>query len=109
MIDFGLYAAYVLIGICILAAIALPLVNSISDPRSLLKIGGGVIALLLIIFIGYALSTSETTRIGTTAMVDQGLGDGIVKWISGGLIAMYILLALAVVSIVFTEISGIFR
>ena len=109
MLDFGLYLSYILIAICIGAAIVLPLINSVSDPRSLLKIGAGVLALLVIIFVGYALSGTEVTQIGADAMRTQNLGDNAVKWISGGLIAMYILLVLAVLSIVFTEISGIFR
>ncbi|MGB3618631.1 MAG: hypothetical protein WBA12_10975 [Catalinimonas sp.] len=105
----GLIIAYILVGVCILAAIVLPLINSLSDPKSLLKVGLGVVVLAVVVFLGYALSGTEVTRIAAEAMAKQDLSDDTAKWISGGLIAMYIMLFLAVLSIVFTEVAGIFR
>ncbi|SDJ77900.1 hypothetical protein SAMN05421823_10192 [Catalinimonas alkaloidigena] len=109
MTDIGLYIAYILIGLCIAAALILPLINSLSDPKSLLKVGAGVIALVAVFFIGYALSGTDLTRLATQVVSDQGLSEGTIKMVGGALITMYMLLALAVISIVFTEIVGIFK
>ena len=50
-IDIGLYAAYILMGVAAVAAIVMNLVNSLGNPKSLLKSGIGIVLLGLIFFI----------------------------------------------------------
>ena len=53
MIDLGLIAGYVLVGLCTIAAVVMPLVQSLSDPKSLAKSGIGVGVLVVIFLISY--------------------------------------------------------
>ena len=105
MIDFALYASYALVAIAALAAIILPLINSFDDPKSLLKTGAGLVGLLVLFFIGYALSGNEVTPSYAEFNVDAGTS----KFIGGLLIMTYLLFVGAFLSILFTEVSKMFK
>ena len=53
-----------------LAAIILPLINSFSDPKQLVKGAVGLGALVVVFFIGYALAGNEVTAVYTKYGVD---------------------------------------
>jgi hypothetical protein len=96
MIDVGLFLSYILIGICVLAAVGMPLVKAFGDPQALKKIGMGIGGLLVVFIVSFFLSdggsydnTSETTA----------------KMVGAGLTTMYILAILAILGIVYTEIK----
>ncbi|MGK7397751.1 MAG: hypothetical protein ACNS62_24465 [Candidatus Cyclobacteriaceae bacterium M3_2C_046] len=101
VVEYGLYAGYILMIVAALAAIVLPLINAISNPKSLIKGVVGIVFLGVIFIIGYALAGSEVTQ----AYITQGVTESSAsKLIGGALITMYILVAIAIVGIVFTEI-----
>lgn len=104
-IDIALYISYGLIIVAALGAIVLPLINSLGDPMSLIKTGAGLLALVSVFFIAYAVAGNEVTPVYTTHGVDTSLS----KWIGGAVITMYALLILAVVAILITEISKVFK
>jgi len=96
MIDVGLFLAYILIGVCALAAIGMPLVKAFGDPQSLKKMGMGVGAVLVVFIVAYIIADGtpyEEASAGTSRMVGAGL------------ITMYLLSFLAIGGIVFTEIQ----
>ncbi len=99
MVDLGLISGYVLVGLCAVAAIVMPLVQSFSDPKSLVKSGLGVAGLLVIFLITYALAdgNAERTTVGTSKMVGAGL------------LTMYVFVFLALAGIVYTEISKLIK
>jgi NADH:ubiquinone oxidoreductase subunit 6 (subunit J) len=103
--DIGLYIAYILIIICAIAAIVLPLIQSAGDPKSLIRSGLGVVAILIVFGIAYALSGNEVTdqyrQFGQTA--------GSSKLIGGGLITVYLLFFIALAAIVYTEVTSIIK
>ncbi len=99
LIDVGLSASYILIILCALSAIVIPLVQSFGDPQTLVKSGIGVVALAVIFLISYAVAGSEAE--GATATTS--------KMVGGGIITMYILFLVAIVGIVYTEISKIIK
>jgi hypothetical protein len=101
MLDFGLYALYVLLIIAVAAAIIFPLVNSLSNPRSLVRSGIAVVVMLVIFGVAYALSESELTR----SAIAAGLSESAVKLVSAGLIMLYIVFVLAVLALIYSEIS----
>ena len=103
---YGLYAAYILLGIAILAAIVLPLIQSFSNPRALLGALVGVVAIAVLFFIGYSIAGNEVLPVYVKNNVTSEVTS---KMIGGALITMYILILLALISIVFTEISKIFN
>ncbi len=103
---YGLYAAYILLGVAILAAILMPLIQSFSNPRALLGALVGVVAIAILFFIGYSIAGNEVVPIYIKNNVTSAATS---KMIGGALITMYILILLALVSIVVTEITKIFN
>ncbi len=100
MIDVGLFLAYILAGVCALAAIGMPLVKAFGDPQSLKKIGAGVGVVLVVFIISYVIADGTAYKEYTA---------GTAKMVGAGLITMYILAFLAIGGIVFTEIQKIFE
>ena len=103
--DIFLGAAYVLVAVAALGAIILPLISALSNPKSLIKSGAGILALGAIFLISWAVAGNEVTPIYTkfdiTSTSSQVIG--------GVLITTYVLLFVAVISIVFTEISKLVK
>ena len=97
-VDIGLYASYALIALCALAAIVIPLVQSFGDPKSLVKSGIGVVALVVVYFISYALADG-------TAAGDVTAGTS--RMVGAGIITTYIFFFGAIIGIIYTEISKI--
>jgi len=105
MLDIGLYVLYALLFVAVAAAIIFPLVNSLKDPKGLIRSAIGVGAIFVLFGIAYALSGSELTLSATAA----GLTEGSVKLIGAGLIMFYIVLILAVLSLIYSELSKAFK
>ena len=105
-VDIGLKFTYALLAIGIVAAIAMPLIQSLrSDPKSLGKTAIGVGFILVIYFIGYAMSGSEVTA----RYAEFGVDSVVSKRIGGLLNAMYLLMVLALAGILITEVSKIVK
>jgi type III secretory pathway component EscS len=103
--DIFLYLAYAMVIFAAVAAIILPLINSIGNPQSLLKSGIGVLAIVALYFIAYAFSGSEVTQ----AYSKFDVGPELSKMVGGSLIMSYLLLGIAVISIVYTEFNKILK
>lgn len=100
IIDVGLYASYILIVLSALAAVIIPLAQSMGDPQSLVKSGIGLGALLVVFLIGYLLAGSEAT---------PGVTESTSKLVGGAIISMYIFFFLALGGIVYTEVSKLIK
>ncbi|UXP30857.1 hypothetical protein N6H18_10885 [Reichenbachiella agarivorans] len=100
-IDVALYISYTLTILAALAAIIFPLINSISDPKSMVKAGAGLAALVIVFLISWAISGSEVLP----AYAEFEVGASLSKFIGGLLTMMYILTGLALGGIVYTEVS----
>lgn len=103
--NYGLYAAYILCGIAVILVIILPLINSISNPKGLLGSAIGIIAIAVIFFIGWSIAGNEVTA----RTEGFGITPGSSKVIGGALITMYTLGGIAIIGIVFSEISKVFK
>ena len=101
MLDFGLYALYALLFIAVAAAIIFPLINSLSNPASLIRSAIGIGVILVLFGIAYALSDSALTR----SAISAGLSESSVKLIGAGLIMLYIVFILAILALIYSEIS----
>ncbi|MEK6480751.1 hypothetical protein WJR50_24625 [Catalinimonas sp. 4WD22] len=102
---YGLYAAYILAGLALVLAIVLPLISALSNPKALLGTVVGLIGIAIVFFIGYSISGDEITTVYTKF----GITESSSKFIGGALITMYLLIGVALVSIVFTEVNKIFK
>lgn len=105
MIDFVLYLGYALLVIAALASLILPLVSALGNPKSLVKTGAGLVILIVLYGISYAISGSEVTEVYTKFGVDSSSS----KIIGGVLTMMYLLLFVVVIGIVYTEISKLLK
>lgn len=101
MLDAGLYILYALLFVAVAAAIIFPLINSLSNPSGLIKTGIGLAVIVVLFGISYAMSDSEITRSALAA----GLSESSVKLIGAGLIMLYIVFVLAVLALIYSEIS----
>lgn len=99
IIDIGLIAGYILIGLCALMAIIMPLIQSFSDPKSLAKSGAGIGALLVVFLIAYGLADPNA----------EGASVGTSKIVGAGLLTMYISIFIALAGIFYTEISKLIK
>lgn len=106
IVEYGLWAAYILLGVAALLAIVLPLVSLISSPRSLLMTLGGVVVLALIFLVSYAISNGEVKP----EYISLGVGSPTAsKLVGGALIMMYALGIIAILTIVVTELKNAFK
>jgi hypothetical protein len=105
LIEGGLWLGYILIAVAAIGAIVMPLLNSINDPKSLLKGGVGVLALLVIFGIAYLAADNEVTTVYAKFDVDASLS----QFIGGALTTMYVLVGAAFAGVVATEVFKIFR
>ncbi len=99
MVDLGLITGYILVGLCAVAAIVMPLIQSLSDPKSLAKSGVGVGVLLVIFLITYAMADGSA----------EGTTSGTSKMVGAGLLTMYVFVFIALAGIIYTEISKILK
>lgn len=102
-IDIFLYASYALIIIGIIMAIGMPLINSLDNPRSLIKTVGGVVVLAIIFFITYSIADGDV--LPKFAGEPFNITETSSKVVGGILLTTYILFAIAFVGIVVTEIT----
>ncbi|MFY0651914.1 MAG: hypothetical protein JXQ96_07775 [Cyclobacteriaceae bacterium] len=105
-IDIILYISYALTILAALAAIVFPLINSLGNPSSLIKSGLGLVALVVIFGIAYALSGNEFTEVQAT---EYGMNASLSKFVGGILTMMYLLTGLAIIGIVYTEFSKMIK
>lgn len=101
MLDAGLYVGYGLIGLAIISAFFMPLIQILKSPGNLVKSGISVGILAGVFFISYFISGSEITPSATL----MGVTPTASKLIGAGLIMFYITLVLAIIGIVFSEIN----
>ncbi|SMG12371.1 hypothetical protein SAMN05661096_00497 [Marivirga sericea] len=104
-VNIMLYAAYLLVIIAALGAIVLPLISALSNPKSLLKSVLGVVVIGVVYIVGWAISGDEVTA----KYIEFDITNTSSKVIGGVLITTYLLMAIAVISIVYSEISKIIR
>ncbi len=96
MVDVGLFLSYILIAVCILAAVGMPLAKAFGDPESLKKMGMGVGALIVVFLVSFF----------TASGGDYGdASETTAKLVGAGLTTFYILAIGAIAGIVYTEIK----
>ena len=105
-IDLGIYATYALIGIGILAILIFSLAKVAKDPAGAKSALVGIVGLLVVGGLAYALSTGSDA---TTVFKKLEISEGTSHWVGTGLIGFYILAALAILSILYVEVSRLFK
>ncbi len=105
IVDIMLFGAYLLVIVAALGAIVLPLINALGNPKSLLKSVLGVVIIGVVYLIGWGISGDEVTakyiKFDITSTSSQVIG--------GVLITTYLLMGIAVISIIYSEIAKIIK
>ena len=93
--------AAVLLGIAVIASVLLPLINSLSNLKSLITTGIGVGVLAVVFLISWGMAGDEVT---TNYITNNLNSPTLSKLVGGGLIMMFVLLIIASIGVVFSEI-----
>ncbi len=101
LVDIGLWGAEIMVVVGILAAIVLPLINSLGDPKVLVKSLVGVAILGTLFLVGWLMSGDEVTPTYISYNVTSA---GESKLVGGGLMMMYLLFIIAAAGVVFSEV-----
>lgn len=95
MLDSFLYFAYILVGIALLAAFILPMINLFSNPKGLKKMLMFFLLAAVMIGVSYAFASSDPLVV----KIDVEASKSTLKLTDAGLILTYILSAFAFLSI----------
>lgn len=101
--DILLYGSYLLILIGAIVAIVMPLINSLDNPKSLLKTVVGIVGVGVLFFIAYSISGNEVLpkfEADPFNLTPQGS-----QVVGGMLITTYVLSLVAIGSIFVTEVT----
>ena len=105
MVDFGIYTAYVLIGICGVGILGFSIMNIIKHPKAAKSALFGIAGLLVIFGLTYALSDGSEA---STIFADEDISESGLKSVGMGLGTFYVLTAVAILSILYVEVSRLF-
>lgn len=100
-----MYYCYILLTIAILAAVVFAVVGLVSNPKGARGALIGIVALVIVIGIAYAVAGDEMLP-KYEAFIDSPSES---KWISAGLISFYILGGLAILATVFSSINRVIK
>ncbi|MGM0580368.1 MAG: hypothetical protein ACQETL_06800 [Bacteroidota bacterium] len=105
IVDIMLYGSYLLVIVAALGAIVLPLINALNNPKSLIKSVLGVVIIGVVYLVGWGISGDEVTA----KYIQFDITSTSSKVIGGVLITTYLLMGIAVISIIYSEIAKIIR
>lgn len=101
MIDFGLYFTYFLLVAAVIGAVVLPLIHAVQSPKTFVRSLYGIIALIVLFGISYAISSSEILP----RWAALGITENTSKLVGAGLILFYITLVMSIIGLIFSEIN----
>jgi hypothetical protein len=102
VINAGIVVAYILLGLAALVAIVGPMIQLVVNFKNARTTLLGIAVLVGILLIGYSFATNEVYDGFTVSPLAS-------QWIGGGIIATMILIGLAILSAIFTEIAKFFK
>lgn len=115
LINIGLYGGFALIVIATVAAIGMNLVSALSNPKTLIKSGIGVGALLVIFLISYSMAPSTFDEISREAFiladidVDAPSTGETYKMVGGAMTTTLVLFSIAVVGLIYSSVAKMIR
>jgi uncharacterized membrane protein len=100
-VDAGLYGGYLLFTVALGSALGLSIFNTLKSPGEFKKIGYAIVGVVVLFGVSYALSGSEVN----TVQAAKGLTESTSKLVGAGLIMFYLISAVAVLGLVYSEIN----
>ena len=105
MVETGIYLTYVLIGVCVVGILGFSVMNIAKNPGGAKSALVGIGALALIFIITYVSSDGTDAA---TVFAEEGITEATSKRVGMGLGTFYVLTAVAILSIVYVEVSRLF-
>lgn len=106
--NFGLMSVYIVGIACLILAITMPIMSSISNPKSLMKPLIGFGAIVIIFLLCWAIAGDEVIeKFGPDSDFDLTASGS--KFVGGMVISVYVLTIGAVVLIIGSEVRNIFK
>ena len=91
------------------------LFNSLKNPKSLIKSGIGIVALIVIFFIGYSIAPAELDRLAVVAFEANDMHPeaastiSVYKFVGGAMTTTLVLIVLALAGLVYSSIARIVK
>ena len=101
LVDIILYFGYGMVIVAAVLAVGFPLWIASKNPKSLVGTGVGLGSILVLFLVAWLLSSSEVY----SSYAEFGVDASLSKFIGGMLNLVYILAGLAIVGIVYSEVS----
>lgn len=106
MIDFGITLTYIMIGVCVVSILGFAIAKVFTHVSKVKNALIGIAILLIIFFIGYTIADgSDYVNYPASMHITEGKS----KMVGTGLTTFYALALLSVLSIVYVEVSKIFK
>lgn len=106
LISGGLWLSYILFFLAVAAAVVLPVLHIIKSPKSLVRSGMGVGLMLVVFVVSYFLSGSEITPKYEALGIRSAFSS---QMIGAGLTMFYLIFIIAILGMVYSEISKAFK
>lgn len=104
-VEIGFYLTYVLLIAAVVIAVVFPIIHLVGDFKKAKTAFFGILALAVILGIGFAMSSGELGE----AAIKMDVSSTVVKMVGGGITATFILVGLAIVAAVYSEVSKFFK
>jgi len=102
MTNYGIIICYILLAVAVLAAVIFPIIQLVQNPKNAKGALVGVVALVVVVGISYLIASDvNPSNMEITAEGARQVGTG--------LYAFYLLAAIAIGSLVFAEVSKLFK
>ena len=101
----GLVLTYLTIGLCFLAWFLFGLGDLVMNFKDRKKVLIGFVVFLALLLLGYILAGDHVYG----SWAEKGVTEDTSKWVGAGLMSFYVMLAGAVLAIIWSEISGYLR
>jgi len=102
MTNYGIIICYILLAVAVLAAVVFPIIQLAQNPKNAKGALIGIGLLVVVVGIAYALSSDvNPSKMDITATAAKQVGTG--------LYAFYILAIVAIGSLVYAEVSKLFK
>lgn len=99
--------ALILLGLTVFLAILFPIINIVLNPKNAVKALLGLITIGVVFLIGYL--GSDTTPIESAVSNPDFSDPAVLRFADTGIIATYILLAVAILSLIFTGVRSLIK
>lgn len=107
-VDIGLYVTYALIGICVLGILIFAVGRIVSHPSAAKSALIGIGGLVVLWVLAYLFSTGDDAAEGGM-YAGMGITEGTSHMVGAGLVTFYLLLGIVILTILFNELTRLFK